>query len=65
MQEEKSLKNGEDILRQLAYGDEKAFRQLYENHWNRVYTIALLYLKSPVTAQDIVQDVFLKTMVKT
>jgi len=44
----------------LSQGDETAFRQLYDEYWNRIYLLALTYLKSTELAQDIVQDVFLK-----
>ena len=44
----------------VSIGDEKAFRQMYEQYWNRIYTMALLYFKSTVMAQDMVQEVFLK-----
>ena len=47
----------------VSAGDEKAFRQIYEQYWNRIYTMALLYFKSPVAAQDMVQEVFLKVWV--
>jgi RNA polymerase sigma-70 factor (family 1) len=64
MRGDQTFNNEEDILQHLSLGDEKAFRQLYEIHWNRVYTMALLYLKSPFAAQDIVQEVFLKIWLK-
>lgn len=48
------------ILQQLAEGDEAAFRTVYLRHWNRIYTMALLYLKNPLAAQDAVQEVFEK-----
>lgn len=44
----------------LSHGDESAFLQLYNKYWNRIYLLALTYLKSTELAQDIVQDVFLK-----
>lgn len=44
----------------LAQSDETVFRQLYDEYWNRIYLLALTYLKSAELAQDIVQDVFLK-----
>lgn len=48
------------LLTFLLNDDEEAFAALYERHWKRIYTMALLYLKSPEAAQDTVQDVFLK-----
>lgn len=52
------LYNEKALLRQIAAGDETAFRVLYVRHWNRIYSMALLYLKNPLAAQDAVQDVF-------
>lgn len=52
--------NESKLLLLVSTGDEKAFQQMYRQHWNRIYTMALLYLKSPVMAQDMVQEVFLK-----
>lgn len=42
----------------LAGGSESAFKLLYNQYSNRIYKHALRYLKSPVLAQEIVQDVF-------
>lgn len=52
--------NESELLLLVSTGDEKAFQQMYRQYWNRIYTMALLYLKSPVMAQDMVQEVFLK-----
>lgn len=52
-----------ELLLMISSGDEKAFRQIYELHWNRIYTMALQYLKSPVAAQDMVQEIFLKVWI--
>jgi RNA polymerase sigma factor (sigma-70 family) len=52
-----------ELLLMVSAGDETAFRQIYEQYWNRIYTMALLYFKSPVMAQDMVQEIFLKVWV--
>lgn len=44
----------------LAADSENAFQLIYDRHRNRIYQTAIRYLKSPVIAQDVVQDVFLK-----
>lgn len=44
----------------MAKGDQKAFTQLVDENWNRVYSHALAYTKSSPRAQEITQDVFLK-----
>lgn len=49
-----------ELLQQLAEGNEEAFKQFYNQHWNRIYSLALAYLKSATQAQDIVQEVFIK-----
>ena len=47
-------------LVQLANGNEKAFDRLVDRYWNKIYSVALTYIKSPSLAEDLVQDVFLK-----
>lgn len=55
-----SFNNDSELGNLLSLGDEKAFRQIYDEYWNRIYLLALTYLKSSELAQDVVQDVFLK-----
>lgn len=52
-----------ELFQRIADGDEQAFREFYDQHWNRVYTMAVLYLKTPLAAQDAVQEVFGKLWV--
>lgn len=52
------------LFAQIATGDDTAFEQFYNLHWNKIYSLALAYLKSQQLAQDIVQDVFLKLWTK-
>ncbi|HVS96212.1 MAG TPA: RNA polymerase sigma-70 factor [Puia sp.] len=49
----------------VAIGDEDAFRSLYDEYAGKVYAMAVYYLKSPLEAQDVVQDVFLKIWEKS
>lgn len=44
----------------LSADSEYAFQVLYDRHRKRIYQTALRYLKSPLLAQEVVQDVFLK-----
>jgi RNA polymerase sigma-70 factor (ECF subfamily) len=45
----------------MLNGDsEYAFQLIYDRHRNRIYKLAVRYLSSPVLAQEVVQDVFLK-----
>lgn len=54
------LYDEKELLLLIAQGDAAAFRSMYEKYWNGVYSSALYYFQSPVTAQDVVQEVFLK-----
>jgi len=49
-----------NLLPLVAGGCEQSFRKLYDQYAGRIYTMALCYLKSPVSAQDTVQEVFIK-----
>jgi len=44
----------------LAKDSEYAFQLMYDRYRNRIYQTAVRYLKSPLLAQETVQDVFLK-----
>jgi len=44
----------------LAEDSEYAFQLLYDRNRSRIYQTATRFLKSPVLAQEVVQDVFLK-----
>jgi len=55
-----SFINDSELGNLLSKGDETAFRHLYDEYWNRIYLLALNYLKSSELAQDVVQDVFFK-----
>jgi RNA polymerase sigma-70 factor (family 1) len=48
------------LLALLRQDSEYAFQLVFDLYRNRVYRIAMLYVKSPALAEDIVQDVFLK-----
>jgi RNA polymerase sigma-70 factor (ECF subfamily) len=53
-----------NLLVKIAAGNEESFRHLYDLFADKVYTMAGSYLKSPLEAQDVVQDVFLKVWEK-
>ena len=55
-----SLHTETELLQLISRDDQTAFTSLLRNYWNKVYTQALIYLKSPQLAQEITQDVFLK-----
>lgn len=49
-----------ELLIKLKEGDEQAFSRLYQLNVKRVYAYACNLLKSPVLAEDVVQDTFIK-----
>lgn len=51
-------------LRQIAEGDEAAFRTLFEMYWDHIYSVALLLTKSESHSEDLVQEIFLKIWIK-
>ncbi len=48
------------LITLLAEDSEYAFQLMYDRYRNRIYHTAIRYLKSPLLAQEVVQDVFLK-----
>jgi len=48
------------LIALLAQDSEYAFQLIFDRHRNNIYKISMLYVKSPVIAEEIVQDVFLK-----
>jgi|SRR5665213_1657812 len=54
----------ERVLQLLAQGSEYAFTQIFDYYRPIVYTTAVKFLKSPVLAEEIVQDIFLKVWLK-
>lgn len=49
----------QELLLLIAEGDQKAFTQLVDLYWKKVYGHALAYVKSVPRAQEITQDIFL------
>jgi RNA polymerase sigma-70 factor (ECF subfamily) len=50
----------ERLIEACRQGDREAFRQLFETHKDRVWSIALRFTGDDATARDITQQVFLK-----
>lgn len=48
------------LIEACQQGDREAFRQLFETHKNRAWTIALHFIGDEAAARDITQQVFLK-----
>jgi RNA polymerase sigma-70 factor (family 1) len=52
------------VLELLSQGSEYAFTQLFDRYRARIYSVSLRYLRSPVLAEEILQEVFLKIWIK-
>ena len=48
------------LLRQVALGDEKAFRMLFDEYKDRFYSVSLKMTGNSDLAQEMVQDIFVK-----
>lgn len=48
------------LLALLAQNSEYAFQLVFDRYRNNIYKVSVMYVKSPVIAEEIVQDVFLK-----
>jgi RNA polymerase sigma-70 factor, ECF subfamily len=49
----------EDLLRQLAAGDEDAFRSFYDRHHRSIYRFVLHMTGQPEAAEEVVQEAFM------
>lgn len=52
--------NEYELQQQLAAGSEFAFTRLFDHYRSHIYGVAIKFLKSPVLAEEVVQDVFMK-----
>lgn len=46
------------LIELLQAGDDRAFREIYNRHWDRLYTIAYNRLDNEMEAEEIVQEIF-------
>ena len=58
--EQRFLHNKNEILLEIAEGNQSAFEQLYVHYRDRIYTTAIRITESEADAEEIVQDVFVK-----
>jgi len=58
------LHNEKELLLHIAGGNGAAFRTVFNNYWDQVYSTAYMFTKSPEIAEDITQDVFAQIWVK-
>lgn len=49
-----------ELLQQVANGDEAAFRQVYTHFFKRLYQFAFAMIKTRESAEEIVEDVFVR-----
>ncbi len=56
----KSVCDEARLLAMLSHDSEFAFQVLFDQHKNHVYKVACLYTKSTDTAEEILQEVFMK-----
>src|SRR5690606_12608314 len=54
----------DELLQQIANGDEEAFSTLFHQYRNKIYTIALNITGSAPLSEEILLDVFLKVWLK-
>lgn len=59
MDDNSEIYSEQQLIERVAVGDNSAFESLFNRYWDRVYSFAVLMTKSPPTAQDISQEVFL------
>lgn len=59
-----SAKTEKELILRFSEGDNLAFEEIFHIYRNRIYVIALRMTGKPATAEEIVQDVFLKVWLK-
>jgi RNA polymerase sigma-70 factor (ECF subfamily) len=61
MNHEPEMNTNDKLLILLAkQGNESAFRELYETHYEMIYRLAYRYVKSQPDAEDVLQETFIK-----
>ena len=50
----------EFIVERMRQGDDKAFEEIVELYWDRIYSRVLQLLKNPQDAEEVTQDAFLR-----
>jgi RNA polymerase sigma-70 factor (ECF subfamily) len=53
-----------ELFEAIILNNEKAFNQLFERHWFKVYSVAYKYVKDEETALEIAHDIFLNIWTK-
>jgi RNA polymerase sigma-70 factor, ECF subfamily len=52
--------NEKELISVLKQGSKEAFTSLYKMYWKQVYNFSRLYLTNPTSAEEVVQEVFIK-----
>jgi len=56
------VQNEESLVRRAQQGDQRAFAQLYEGHFDRIYRYVALKIGDRIEAEDMTQQVFLNAL---
>ncbi len=54
------VENEKELARQIAEGNETAYKVLFDTYWDHIYSVAFVLTKSSAYSEDIVQEIFLK-----
>ena len=57
------MQNEESLVRLAKQGDKEAFAQLYEEYFDKIYRYIVLKMGNKMEAEDLTQQVFLKSLV--
>jgi RNA polymerase sigma-70 factor (family 1) len=52
--------NEKELLFRVSQGDEKSFRIIFDQHWDKIYSVAFMFSKSAPLSEELVQDIFFK-----
>ena len=55
--------NEKILFRQIAEGDQQAFRQIFDQYKNELFSTAIKLTKSQLTSEEITQEVFIRLWV--
>ena len=56
------MQDDESLVQRAKQGDQKAFTQLYEEHFDRIYRYIVIRIGDKMEAEDMTQQVFLKAL---
>ena len=56
------MQDEESLVRRAKEGDQSAFAQLYEEHFDKIYRYVALRIGDRIEAEDMTQQVFLKAL---